>query len=363
MKPKIILFLSILAIIFSGCKQNKGEEKTPDTLLFDATRWVRPVKEEVVHELRCYGDLEFDQNKVVPVYAPLSGVATEVFVETGNRVNKGDALAIFQSSMITDLQREEVDARSDLELANRNAELTKKMFADGFASQKETLEADKNVEKAAANLKRIEELLKLYGANSSSSYILRAPKSGYVVQRSVNPGMVVRDNFESALFVISEINTIWAVAHLYQSDVGIIEKGDEAEMYIAGINDTIKGKVSRITNFIDKASKSLQVVIELNNFDERLKPGMFAEISLLSKDERQVLPAIPTEAIVFCDNKNYVTLIDNNDKPLLREVKLGLQYGKTTYITEGISDTDRVVDHLPLLIFQKLYDEQKKDAL
>ncbi|MDD6211190.1 MAG: efflux RND transporter periplasmic adaptor subunit [Bacteroidales bacterium] len=359
---KLVYFLSIFVLTscFYACKNNQETKTEQKQSLFAPTQWVYPIKENVIHELRCYGELEFDQNKVVPVYAPTAGVAVEVPVETGTYVKKGDVLAVLQSSMITDLQREEVDARSDLDLAKQNRDLSKKMYADGFASQKEVLEAEKSVEKASVNVKRIEELLRLYGASSFSTYTLKAPKAGYVVQRSIKPGMMVRDSYENPLFVISEINTIWVIAYLYQSDIGLVEKDDEAEIRVTGINDTIKGKVSRITNFVDKANKSLQVIIELSNFNERLKPGMFTEVTLLSKDERQVLPAIPTESIVFYNNKNYVTVIDKNDMPQLKLVKTGFQRGNMTYITEGIDENDRVVTYLPLLIFQELYNQQKQ---
>lgn len=356
-------FLLFSCCIISASCHNHNEvrqETEAERICFtDSTQWVYPVMEPVVRELRCYGELEFDQNKVVPVYAPASGVAVEVPIQTGMYVNKGDVLAVLQSSTITDLQREEVDAHSDLDMAKQNLELSRKMFADGFASQKEVLEAEKGVEKALVNAKRIDELLRLYGASSFSAYTLKAPKAGYVVQRSLNPGMMVRDSYENALFVISEINTVWVAAYLYQSDIGLVEKGDEAEIRITGIHDTIRGAVSRITNFVDKSNKSLRVIIELSNFDERLKPGMFTEVTLLSKDEHCFLPMIPSEAVIFCDNRHFVTVVNADGSPQLRPVKPGVQRGGSMYITEGLSASDRVVTYLPLLIFQELYNRQK----
>ena len=362
---KFIYFLLVSGCILTGCRHHNEVEqkKGGDGLCFtDSAQWVHPTMEPVVRELRCYGELEFDQNKVVPVYAPASGVAIEVPVQTGMYVNKGDVLAVLQSSTITDLQREEVDAHSDLDMAKQNLELSRKMFADGFASQKEVLEAEKGVDKALVNAKRIDELLRLYGASSFSAYTLKAPKAGYVVQRSLNPGMMVRDSYENALFVISEINTVWVSAYLYQSDIGFVEKGDAAEIRITGIHDTIRGAVSRITNFVDKSNKSLQVIIELSNFDERLKPGMFTEVTLLCKDEQRFLPTIPNEAVIFCDNKHFVTVINADGSPQLKLIKPGLQRGGRIYIEEGLCASDRVVTHLPLLIFQELYNREKGNS-
>ena len=104
---------------------------------------------------------------------------------------------------------------------------------------------------------------------------------------------------------------------------------------------------------LDPDSKTLKVRVTLDNADFRLKPEMFANVSVLyaGQDKRV---AIPAKAVVFDKNRNFVVMVNEKNQPFVREVDIYKTIGPKTYISGGVAAGNRVVTTNTLLIYNAL---------
>src|SRR5581483_917582 len=141
-----------------------------------------------------------------------------------------------------------------------------------------------------------------------SGYTIKAPISGFIVEKNVNAGQELRADDATNLFTISDLKEVWATANVYESDIAKIRIGDSAQITTLSYpNRIMKGKVERISNILNPETNVMNVKVRLKNDDYSLKPGMFANISILSSGQEKML-VVPTKALVFDENKNFVVI-------------------------------------------------------
>ncbi|WP_460972210.1 efflux RND transporter periplasmic adaptor subunit, partial [Spirosoma migulaei] len=156
------------------------------------------------------------------------------------------------------------------------------------------------------------------------------------------------------LFTISNLDHVWVLANVYESDLANVKEGDQATITTLSYPDKIfHGRIDKIFNVLDPDSKTLKVRVTLDNADYRLKPEMFANVSVTYAGHDKRI-AIPAKAVVFDKNRNFVVMVNNKNQPLVREVDIYKSIGPKTYLSGGLTPGDRVVTNNQLLIYNAL---------
>src|SRR5262249_34255163 len=157
-------------------------------------------------------------------------------------------------------------AQSEFAIAKKNLEVTAEMKNSGVSSEKDYLTAQSDYQKALAQLNKMSEVLKIYGgANQStdtagSGYQIKAPISGFIVEKKITAGMELRADASDNLFTISDLKEVWAIANVYESDVSKIKTGSEAVITTLSYPDkSFSGKVERISNVLDPGTNVMSV--------------------------------------------------------------------------------------------------------
>ena len=160
MNKNCIALMFLLPLLAACGKKTTGPEEGPAPLMLtDSLQKV--VSVETVHnvplsnELLLNGRVSFNPEQLAHVYPIFGGNITEVNVETGDYVKKGDILAIIHSSEVADYEKQRKEAEQQLLLANRNQEATEDMFRSGMASERDKLQAGQEVANAKAELKAV----------------------------------------------------------------------------------------------------------------------------------------------------------------------------------------------------------------
>ena len=173
------------------------------------------------------GRVTFDDLKVAHVMSPVTGRVVRIEAQPGQRVRKGDTLAVIESpdmgSAFSDVEK----AQADFTSAEKDFKRQKELFDVHAGSQRDLEAAQGNYSKAKAELERAKKkasLLRAGGANhGSQSYTLRAPIGGEVIARNVNPGTEVQGQYTGGtvveLFTIGELDTVWVMADLFEMDL------------------------------------------------------------------------------------------------------------------------------------------------
>ncbi|PXY43492.1 efflux RND transporter periplasmic adaptor subunit [Flavobacterium hydrophilum] len=359
MKHKLIIGIAIVSLSIAGCKKEIENPQIntsfalSDNMLKTTTTAVAQTQ-PVTNELSFYGKITADNNKMIDVYPLVGGNVIKVNVELGDYVKKGQVLATIKSTDIADFEKQSLDAKSDLLVAKNNLKVAQELFDGKLNSESDVLQAKSEVNKAQSQLSKVQETYKIYNIKAGSIYEVTAPISGFVIQKSINQDMLLRSDRSENIFDIAEISEVWAMANINEIDINKVKLGIDADVTTISYPDQVfKGKVDKIFNVIDPETKAMQARVKLQNPGFLLKPDMNANIKLSFKEDKSMI-AIPSDAIVFDKSKNFVMIFKDRNNIETRQVEVYRVVGKTTYISSGLKENEKVITNNQLFIYRAL---------
>jgi membrane fusion protein, heavy metal efflux system len=354
----VLFFASCVAGLVSSCHQKVAQEDVKAFMLSDTMmhriKLENVTTQPVRSELTLVGRVVADENQVIKVFPLVGGNVEKVSVELGDYVKKGQSLASIRSGEVADIERQGVQARANLQLAQKNLRVAEDLFETKLNSQREVVAAQKEVEQAQAEVNRIKEVSRIYGIGSSSIYTVKAPIDGYVIEKNVNRDMQLRSDNADNLFTIGQISDVWVLANVNESDIGRVRTGMDASVQTLSYpDDTFHGKVDKIYTVLDPNTKALTVRIRLNNKGLKLKPEMHATVTLRYADGGQ-LATVPSGSLIFDRSKQYVLVFRNRSDIETREVNVLKSLGDVAYIQQGVKPGEQVISKNQLLVYNAL---------
>ncbi|GAB4054128.1 efflux RND transporter periplasmic adaptor subunit [Spirosoma litoris] len=334
-------------------EENSTSKERQETNLLATAAFDTAKYENARNELNLTGKITFNQDQVVKVFPLVGGHIETLKADLGDYVKKGQTLAVIRSGDLADLEQQNVSAKGQLAVAQKNLQVAEDMTKAGLSSQRELVASQEQLLAAKGEVNRVNERRRIVGG-TGAVYIVKAPVSGFIVEKSASQGMELRSDDPENLFTISNLDHVWALANVYESDLANIKEGDQATITTLSYPDKIfHGRIDKIFNVLDPDSKTLKVRVTLDNADYRLKPEMFANVSVTyaGQDKRV---AIPASAVVFDKNRNFVVMVNRQNQPLVREVDVYKSIGPKTYLSSGLAPGDRVVTNNQLLIYNAL---------
>jgi multidrug efflux pump subunit AcrA (membrane-fusion protein) len=170
---------------------------------------------------------------------------------------------------------------------------------------------------------------------------LKAPIDGVIVGRKAAPGELVGKDKE--IYTIGDPTDLWVIAEIKERDIGAVSVGQDTTFSVLAYpGETFHGKLVRIGHEVEAASRTLEVRIEVNNADGRLKPGMFADVEITTTVLHDVL-AIPDTALQTDEDKQVVFVALDGNKFEKRVVRLGMEQKGRVQVLEGLKAGEKIV--------------------
>jgi RND family efflux transporter MFP subunit len=167
--------------------------------------------------------------------------------------------------------------------------------------------------------------------------------AGLVSTRTIEPGEKV--SVDNKLLDVVDLRQMELEAPVPTADILKVKLGQEVLVRVEGLPDAVTGKVVRINPATQSGSRSIMVYVRIDNPDNLLRAGMFADASL-TLDKRDAVLTVPTTAIQNQGDKAYVYTIENG-KLARRDVVAGLRgvdnKGNAVEISSGLQDGARIV--------------------
>jgi RND family efflux transporter MFP subunit len=293
----------------------------------------------------------------VDVVPRIAGRIESIPVKMGDRVTRGQVIAkmddrdvreqVSQADANLEVNKATVRTReSDLKSAEVTLQRQKTMLAAGLSSKQNFDDADARYSSALAQLDvakaqasqtqaRIEELKVTLGNTNIVS-----PVDGFVGRRNLDAGAFAGTN--SPVVSVVDISTVRLVANLVEKDFRRVQPDLRGTVEVDAFpGEQFIGKVSRVAPVFDAATRTAVMEIEVPNPGYRLKPGMYARVSLTVDRQADAL-TVPRNAIVDLDAKRGVFVIDQQIARF-RPIRTGLQDGDRVQVLEGVAEGQRVV--------------------
>jgi cobalt-zinc-cadmium efflux system membrane fusion protein len=350
----------VLLCLFVSCNNTPDSEKAVAFSMSKAMKarckFVTSSLVDLKNEIRLFGKIEADNNKVAHVFSVVGGLVTSINVGLGDYVKQGQLLATIQSSQAAEYEQEHLDAIGEIAIAEKNLQVQRDLFAGKLNSEKEVKLAEIELQKAQANLGRINEIINIYNFKKGSIFPLIAPMDGFIVSKKININELLLDSETEPLFSIANIDEIWAVAFVSESNISKIKEGYNASIKTLAFPDQeYHGTIEKIYNIIDPATKAMKIRIRIPNKDYKLKPDMNCIVNV-SYSDHQKMVAIPSSAIIFDKSKYWVMVYKNDNNIKVRKVDIYRQLGDTSYINNGLYPGETVISKNGLLIYDAIND-------
>jgi HlyD family secretion protein len=244
--------------------------------------------------------------RVVTVGSQISGIITELKVDFNSRVREGDVLvkidpATYERALAR-VEAELANAQAGYELARFNAKRAKDLFASKLISETENQQAEVALLQADANVKTRVAAVESAKVDLDRTTIL-APISGMVISRKVEAGQTVAASFNSPeLFQIAnDLTKMQIEAAVSEADVGGVVEGQAVDFTVDAFqNRKFRGRVRQV-RFAPVTNQNVvtyTTVVEVDNSDLKLRPGMTANASIITAQRTNIL-RIPTAALRF----------------------------------------------------------------
>ncbi len=185
--------------------------------------------------------------------------------------------------------------------------------------------------------------LKLLAERGTASENIRivAPQDGIVSSLSVRDGMFIQPN--TTIMSLADLSSVWLQAEVFESQADWVAAGQAAEAtldYMPGV--VFSGQVDYVYPVLDPVTRTLKVRLRFDNPDDRLKPNMYARVSIYGRLKPNAL-SIPREALIPAPGRDRVVVAVGDGKFHVHEVMTGLESGEYVEILAGISEGDEVV--------------------
>ena len=302
---------------------------------------VAPGRDSVVRAINATGTLAARRETPVGVEGE-GGRVTQVYVDAGDWVNQGDILVrvdrSVQAQQAAALEAQIGVARADLQLAQSELDRAAQLVDRGFISKADVdrKTATRDAARARVNVANAQ-LAETRARNARLD--VRAPVSGYVLERNVETGQTVSAG-SGILFRIAKDGQLELQARLSEGDLAQIAVGIPASVTPVGVDRVFEGNIWQISPMIDAQSRQGMARVALP-FDKALRPGGFASVEI--KSGAMTAPVLPESAVQTGRNGSFVYIVGKNNKVQQRPVKIGPVTANGLIIEEGLDGSERVV--------------------
>lgn len=318
MKYTIPAMALSLAIISSGCSKEEKAivvEELPIVTTGVAHRYSVPQHKDYTATVEAE-----NINNIAPAQA---NRIKRINVEVGDAVRAGQELVVLDSSNIDQI-------KINLDQIEREYNRTVKLLEIGAGTQQ-----------AVDQLKAQLDAARSQYTNMLENTVLLSPVTGVVTARNYDPGDMT--GAQPVLTVGQLTPVVKVMINVSENDLTLIKNGMPVNVaFDAFAGETFEGKIARIYPTIDTATRTFQVEVRIANANARIKPGMFARVSLDMGEIENVV--VPDRAIVKQSGSgNKYVYVLHGDRVSYKRVELGQRLDDRYELLSGIEDGDTVV--------------------
>jgi HlyD family secretion protein len=362
----------IAGLLLSGCKAQEAAEEAPTVTVQVGAAENGPIQLKVNADAILYPR---DQAALVSkVAAPIK----KFLVDKGSPVHAGQLLAELEnqdlagSQMKTQagVQQAEVNYQmqlqkvgQDLKLAKEQLDAQQRLYTNRQTLFKEGAISAKDVEDAGVALTQARNQYELaqrqvdlkvaegqlnaakgdnLSAEAQMSYTkIVSPIDGVVTDRPFYTGETPPSG--TPILTVMDLSQVVARAHISQQEAVHLKIGDAATISVPGQGSSVHGKVTLVSPALDPGSTTVEVWVQAANPGGRLKPGASARVTIVGETVPHAIVAPATALLTATDGVISIIVLDTDNKPTKKKVKVGIRDGNDVQITEGLQGGERVV--------------------
>jgi membrane fusion protein, multidrug efflux system len=281
------------------------------------------------------------------IYARVNGYLRSWYADIGTHVSESDLLAEIDTP---DLDHQLEQARSQAALAQQSLELAKdtnskwqQLWRRGVVSQLDAEEKSTSAGTSQANADAYAANLRVLKQQVAFKRVT-APFAGVITTRNANVGdLIIANNTNFEMFHVQQTDPLRIYFRVPQGNAGDIKVGQAIDvLFPEPVDKTVQAKVRNTSESIAPNSRTLLVQLQLDNSDDQIQPGSFAQVRLPANSLGPTL-TVPNNTLLFRAQGLQVGVVKPDNTVELRSIKVGRDFGTRIEITDGVSPSDTII--------------------
>jgi len=343
------------------CRYEVGVVKVPENLIDSGLISVSEVsRRDFDSKIGLTGEIQFDKQKVVHLGPRVVGVVRLVKVDIGDKMKAGQTMVVLESIELAEAQAEYLEALAGRKLAKKSYDRQKTLREQKISSEKNYLEAEQAYESAKIDTNFAKQkLLRMGISNGAVSSLAKkgysaatgwlpisAPFDGEVLEIHAVRGERVEPGEVAILF--ADISRLWVWIDLYESQLAAVKEAmtDEGLPVTISVrawpDGRFSGRVDYIGNMMDEATRTIKTRVVLDNPQGKLKPGMFAKVSMGMNSTNGRIAA-PKTAVVSDEGRDFVFVRHEGEYFVRRPITKGQEVDGFVELIEGVDEGQSIV--------------------
>ena len=298
------------------------------------------------------GELVFNEERLARIRSRVPGRVVQIVADYGQIVKPGEVLAIIDSVELGQARMAARQAAARFNAAQKSYERARQLYEGNAISGAELQERQARLEVERADLDYAQNRLRLLGAvgaapaslpkdsRSGALFALRSPIAGRVVDRKITPGLVVKEDEE--LFTVADTSALWCFVQIPEKDLPSVNVGSEATITVSSLSqEEFPGRVDYLADMLDKATRTVRGRVRVDNPQNRLKAGMFANIAVRA-GERKAL-SVPESAVLNVNGEHFVFVEMSPGSFVKHIIKPGMKGAGRVEVLDGLDPDEPVV--------------------
>ena len=311
---------------------------------------VEPVEDhEFPVEKEAVGSIDFNEDMAVQVFTPYQGRIIALYASIGDDVKKGQTLFTIDSPDLLQAESTLIAAAGVLELTTRNLARLRELYKSLAVSQHDLEQAVSDQQTAEGNLRAARDAVRIFGKADAEidrivadrvadpTLVVPSPISGRITARNAAPGLLVQPGNAPAPYAVADINTMWMLADVAETDSPAFRVGQKVQVKIGAFPGRVfHGKVTTIGATVDPNTRRVLVRSEISDPQHELRSGMFANFTIsVAAPVRS--PAIPLDGVVREGDGTMTAWVTADRRRFTkRTVKIGGQHNGYRQVLEGV---------------------------
>src|SRR6478736_1928424 len=282
------------------------------------------------------------------IFSRVNGYLKSWLVDIGAHVEQDQLLAEIDTP---DLDHQLEQARSQATLAQGSSQLAKitndkwqKLWHEGVVAELDADNTATNQVTTKANADAFDANLRVLQQQVAFKRVT-APFPGIITARNTNVGdLIVANNTGMEMFHIQQTNPLRIYFRVPQANVSDVRVGQSIDVVFSDLAKTLPAKVATTSESITPNSRTLLVELHLDNPDNEIQPGSYAQVRLTSGSLGQIV-TLPNNTLLFRTQGLQVGVVKPDNTVELRDIKVGRDFGTTIQIVQGVTPSDRVINN------------------
>jgi len=306
-------------------------------------------KERLAGAISVTGKVEVNADRVAHISPRIPGKITAVKAFLGDSVGLDQVLVTLDSIELGEALNRYQQSKTRLTLMSNNLERVKALVDKKIAARKDILQAETEYQMTLTALHTDEERLLLYGLspadlnnpNPKGQLLpVRSPIRGVITEKRAIMGELADPS--KSLYTVADLSSVWVLVDIHEKNLAQIHKGQDALVTVGAFPELkFRGRINYIADVVDDVTRTVKARVEVHNAGRKLKPEMFATVTVALPADSPPVLAIPEDALQDLEGKRVLFVAENGTEFVPRSLELGRISGGKVEVTGGLKEGER----------------------